>query len=824
MARRQAIDDNGCDPPSSAPRTERMMERTGRNDPCRCGSGRKFKHCCGAPGAFAPSAEAHYRQGGALHDQGRLDEAVACYGKAVAMKPDHAHAHNDLGTALQALGKLDAAIDSYRRALACDPPSPYFHFNLANALKDQGRLPEAIASYRDALALKPDFPDAHYNLGNVLRDQGKVADAIACYGETLSLNPGHAQAHNNLGWALQSEGRLDDAIRSYEKALALAPAYAATHHNLGTALAGQGRLEEAVAAYRRALALRPDHAHAHNDLGRALDRLGQVDAALASYQRALALEEAPEFKRNFAECIRDVDFVRVDPEVRRLVTRAISEPWARPVDLATVGMKLAALNPVLRQCIERASSAWPKRPQGAELLGPSDLAALSSDPLLLALLESAPVTDVAVERFLTLARHMLLDAAIATSADDAGDDPARFYCALAHQCFINDFVFAATGEELRRASSLRDRLGAAARNGMAIPASWLVAAAAYFPLQSVPSTQALQGRDWPASVAALWVQHVMEPLEETRYRDAMPRLTEVEDDVSRSVRQQYEESPYPRWSKLPPPAAALSLDAYLRRRFPHAPRQPREPGQGVDLLVAGCGTGREPIELSRELEGARVLAIDLSLSSLAYARRKSVELGLDDIEYAQCDILKVGSIGRTFDFISSVGVLHHLWDPVAGLHQLLPLLRPGGFMLVGLYSERARGSVVAARKLIAERGYSPSALDIRRFREDLMSREGIEELRHVTSFSDFYVTSECRDLLFHVQEHCFTLPGIKKILAEAGVNFVGFIVEPRIARKYRERCPHDPSGTDLDCWHAFETEHPDTFAAMYVFLVQKPRE
>ena len=84
-----------------------------------------------------------------------------------------------------------------------------------------------------------------------------------------------------------------------------------------------------------------------------------------------------------------------------------------------------------------------------------------------------------------------------------------------------------------------------------------------------------------------------------------------------------------------------------------------------------------------------------------------------NIEYAHADILKLGSIGRTFDLIELIGVLHHLSDPAAGLNVLLSLLKPGGIIGIGLYSERARRAIVAARAFIAERGYRPMVEDIR---------------------------------------------------------------------------------------------------------------
>ena len=209
----------------------------------------------------------------------------------------------------------------------------------------------------------------------------------------------------------------------------------------------------------------------------------------------------------------------------------------------------------------------------------------------------------------------------------------------------------------------------------------------------------------------------------------MRRLTTVDDDVSRRVRQQYEENPYPRWIKLPDAGKTLSLDAYLREQFPAVPFIPLGKDGDLDILVAGCGTGQESIEMAQQFPAARVLAVDLSLSSLAYAQRKTAERGITNIEYAQADITKLASIGRTFDIISSVGVLHHLEDPMAGWRQLLSLLRPGGFMLLGFYSERARQNIVAARAFIADGGYGSTAAEIRRCREALTAPGEPAEVR-----------------------------------------------------------------------------------------------
>jgi tetratricopeptide (TPR) repeat protein len=216
-------------------------------------------------------AQTHNNLGIALQDQGRLDEAVASYRRALALKPGYAMACNNLGTALKDQGKLEEAAACFRRALQLKPDDAMACSNLADALKEQGRLAEAAACYRRALELKPDFAEGYTDLGCVLRDQGNLDEAVACYRRALELKPDLAEALANLGVAVRDQGNLDEAIACQRRALELKPDFAVAHANLGIVLVDQGRLAEAMACYRRALELKPDLPEAR--LNRALDWL-----------------------------------------------------------------------------------------------------------------------------------------------------------------------------------------------------------------------------------------------------------------------------------------------------------------------------------------------------------------------------------------------------------------------------------------------------------------------------------------------------------------------------------------------------------------------
>jgi 2-polyprenyl-3-methyl-5-hydroxy-6-metoxy-1,4-benzoquinol methylase len=308
---------------------------------------------------------------------------------------------------------------------------------------------------------------------------------------------------------------------------------------------------------------------------------------------------------------------------------------------------------------------------------------------------------------------------------------------------------------------------------------------------------------------------VREPQEEAQLRAAIPRLTSIEDAVSQMVRTQYEENPYPRWVRIPLTERAIGIAGYLHRKFPFAVFQRKSGGEIAELLSAGCGTGQLALEIAQSVT-TRVLAVDLSLKSLGYASRKAQELRLRGIEFAQADLLELSTIGRSFDVVECSGVLHHMANPFAGWRTLLSVLRPGGFMIIGLYSKLARRGLDQAKAFIAQKGYGSSADEIRRCRQDLLDFD-----KSIARFRDFFGISSSRDLLFHVQEQQTQLPAIAAFLKDNGLTFLGFEMDDATLQAYRRRFPGDPAATNLDHWYAFEQENPDSFAGMYRFWMQK---
>src|SRR2546423_12282549 len=131
-------------------------------------------------------------------------------------------------------------------------------------------------------------------------------------------------------------------------------------------------------------------------------------------------------------------------------------------------------------------------------------------------------------------------------------------------------------------------------------------------------------------------------------------------------------------------------------------------------------------------------------------------------------------------------------------------------MKLGLYSEIARRGVVAARRLIAERGFAADTKGMRAARAAILALPPEHPARAVAASIDFHSLSGCRDLLFHVHERRCTLAEIAAMLEELGLELLGFEFESDAPRRaYLAEFPHDSAATSLANWAQFEARHPD---------------
>ncbi len=261
----------------------------GRNDPCPCGSGKKYKLCCGRLAlAATPPADHTGSELAALMQAGRFAELESRAQQLLVEQPQSGILWQLLAVALGKQGKN--ALDALTRAVQCLPDDAVAHLNLGNALARLGRLEEAHAGFRQALAIRPDFAEAHNNLGELLLESGRAPEALASCRRAVEIRPDFAEAHAALGRTLRRLARVDEAIASFRRALEIKPRFTETWVSLGNALRSVGRLDEAVAAYRQALLVDPQFAAAHTELGTALRLQRRTAESEESCRNALKLK------------------------------------------------------------------------------------------------------------------------------------------------------------------------------------------------------------------------------------------------------------------------------------------------------------------------------------------------------------------------------------------------------------------------------------------------------------------------------------------------------------------------------------------------------
>jgi len=679
----------------------------------------------------------------------------------------------------------------------------------------RGDLAAAETQLDSLLAQEPGFADALHLKGYVALQRGELATALDLVDRAIAADFHFENYHLTRGHILLAMGERDAAKQSFGTALVLNKDMVEAYIGLGHIFLAEGELDGAVGALTTAFNTDIKHAEANYMLGYALMAKGDAVKAMNFFNRAHQFDSRnPRYCIGYARSLRGLRLTKPEPGLIESMLQLLGTPGVEPRDLAGVMESAIRLDPVFTgfDVIDTLSPG-----QIAQRLAAPDCPDPLLTPGLAEWLEHGLVCDPAVERRLIALRRGLLS--LALKAPELLLRYSRLLGLMAIRVFQNEYVDAATHPaepELRAA--LDSRL-ADADPAAAVPLYAVYAL--YAPLYRRADAERLAATIWPPAFAELKRRQLTEPLAERRIAAALPTLVPVEDRTSRTVQEMYEESPFPRWHQ-PVLGSPVSLPAHLRAALPMQTITTPAPAK-TDVLIAGCGTGLQAILAATSYAQAQVLAIDLSRTSLAYAKRKADELGIANIDFAQADILKLSDIDRQFDAIESFGVLHHLRDPEAGLAQLVSLLKPDGYMMLGLYSEIGRRDVVAARDLIAKHGYGDTPDEVRRFRSYLPKMDRALAGRLAQS-SAWYALSDLRDLVFHRQEHRYTPQQLRRMIDAAGMEFLGFVfTAPQPLIGYRKRFPADTAGTNLENWAAFEIDNPDLFANCYQFWLRKKR-
>ena len=643
------------------------------------------------------------------------------------------------------------------------------------------------------------------------QDNFEVAENL--FKETLRNEPNHFQANFFLGVLSAITKKFDIAKHLLNKATEIDPYNFDAHTNLGNVLKELGEYKKAIALYEKAIQIQPNNVAAYNNLGNTLKELGEYKKAIALYEKAIQIDPTHiSIINGLSDLFKIIQLDNVTKtnsaslkELFLFLFRKNNVNHANIFPVAKLVLFVGENDNQVQQIVNSDSL----------LLKNKIIQNLSKEELFLLMLQKSLMADKFLEKLLTKLRYEILYTLI-NSNQNILKGYFDFIVSLAQQCLLNEYVYVQSKKEINQVNQLKNKIV----NNKRINELEMAILGCYIPLYTSKNitNKLLDYKSKNILFNDLITMQIKEPLKEIKLVNSIKSFDKIFDAVSKKVREQYEENPYPRWRytyKYLPSNFLFQLNKEIN------PNKVKYSNKFVspNVLIAGCGTGKH-ITMAERYLNANILGVDLSLVSLAYAKRKTDELCFKNIEFLHADILQLKNLNRKFDVIECVGTLHHMKDPLTGLKVLLDILEPHGFLKLGLYSEISRQHIVKAREFIKRKKFKNTIEDIRNCRESIINEKKDPFLQKIFHSRDFYSTSMTRDLMFHVQEHRFTLPEISKMLKNFNLEFLGF-TNPLIKTKFSKFFLNDKKNISLVNWNQFEINNPDTFFNMYQFWVRK---
>ena len=709
-----------------------------------------------------------------LSKQGNRKQAILRANILVNQFPNSYVLQHFIGSMHSQLNAYEDALIAYRKAIKLNPDYAPSHFNLAVALQALTRTNDAINSYQRAIELKRDYAQAHLNLAVLLEEKGERHRSIESYKKAIAIKPDYAQEFNNIGVELQKKGMYVEAIECYEKATRLKPKFALAHYNMGDILMQINRNDDALYSYKKAIMLQPNYA----------DRSSNLSIAF-----------------------RNIKFSNPDREMQFFIKSLLDRKTTIvPSDISGAAISLLEYEPIILKLSKDKSSAEISQNLKGVILE------LYKIPILIELLKSCPIHSLSLEKILKNIRSRIL---LSISKIKLSSEILIFQSALAIQCFNNEYIYDCSEIELNAIEVLVNLVNGKLNNGEQPSSQYILCLASYMSLYDYNFSKRI---DCTPEIQEVFNQQIEDKEKEITLKKKIPVLEEITNKISSKVRSQYENNPYPRWITSAHKANPKTISDIVNSLKLNINNSSIIDVNHPKILVAGCGTGQHSISTALRFANSEVLAVDLSLSSLAYAKRKTQELGIANISYMQADILDLNKLDEKFDLIECAGVLHHMDDPMAGWKILKNCLKDSGLMKIALYSELARLDIIKMREEINKLRIEASDIGMKLYRNKIINSDS-DHHKLISISQDFYSMSALRDLLFHTQEHRFTIPQIKSSIRDLGLKFMGFEDHINVSNL---QVNNTEVGDlyDLDKWNIYEEANPAAFISMYQFWCQ----
>ena len=635
---------------------------------------------------------------------------------------------------------------------------------------------------------------------------GEIENAKNAFEKSISLEPYNVASTKNLASIYRQLRDLKKSLKFFNIALSLDDKDHQLQNNAANAYRANGQLELAKLHFQKSLALAPNNPQTTLNYSLLLEEIGDLKNALRYCALSIKLQPNDQAALHLGNLLVNIKDIKYTPELSAIISWALKSGYhVNPRKLGSSLLRFFAQDPNLQDLPGEGDERLSKHQIH------SILNIIKKNEALYTLLQITPIHSLEIEKIflkmrLSIAEIYLKEELKSENLEEALLLVANYFQNSEHVQY--DRNFSKIFETLEQKIEEKKKTGPLTESK---------------DIYVLALGRRLTLEDWDSIELSTKIEknfykkHYLDVKEEKSLVKKIESLTAITNRSSIKVRAQYTQYPYPSWDVLPLQKSKETLFDYLMKEN-LAPCPTVANNLDSRVLVAGCGTGQQPISLASKLANTTVVAFDLSETSVAYAKRKAKELDIKNIELYTGDILNLDESHGLFDLISCSGVLHHMHNPESGLIALTKRLKAKGYLNIGLYSTKARQVIFEARKYIYSNIEKTGEKDVQQIRHMLLysNFSGKNYLRH---WGDMYTTSEFVDLILNVQETTYSISDLEELLKKSNLAFCGF-QNAHALRAFRTRYPR-LDAKNLANWKEFEEEFPNCFTDMYQFWCRK---
>ncbi len=743
------------------------------------------------------------------HIKGNLDEAEKGYIAFLRNGYSDADIISNYALICEEKKENEKAIKLYEKCAKSYPNHIYSKLNLSFLYYKLNHLEKAETLIKEAIKLKPSLPNGYCIRGLILKSLNKYDESKLSLQKAIELDNNYFDAYINLGLLNKDFNKYNEAEEYYLKALEINNKSAIAHLNLGACYKEKKEIKKAILHTEIAIDLDNKLENCYLNLATLYNQIGDYNKSIILTKKELLLNKNSELSYQLiSELIKKGELLDASQKDNRELLKHILN--RNDISHRELFGNINSL--ISKEILEKLSIIE------TELYENNEFNIIIKDKELVKALSLMIFCSPLWEKVLRNIRKNILISY--SGIERVSNSIFNFVIGLGSQCFLNEYVYYISTEEKNKQKELKKTIKKNKNQEYK-----LAIISCYQSLSSI-NNEIVDLNNYFSNNKEfnnLLNLQFKELNDETKISKGIKKLGNIKDYISKEVKNQYELNPYPRWryNSYAKGNKLNFLSVINSEIYPNTikSKSAQLDNKEINILIAGCGTGIQILEASR-YSNSKITAIDLSNSSISYAKRKVDEYGLKNVNFIEMDLLELTSLNQRFDLIECSGVLHHMNDPTKGLSTLFDVLETKGFLKLGLYSKYAREEILKARYLIKERNINPDVDEIRSFRNDVLNGE-LKQLNQITNWSDFYSTSMCRDLCFHSHENCYSLIEIKKMLKVSNLEFLGFTLSKDIKDKYLIDNKDIDSLKDLELWDKFEKLNPNSFREMYQFWARK---